>query len=216
MRMPVRINARHSQPKSITCFFRNFDFSALTDHAHPAVRAHINCHCVKRKTAVPHGAQLCVAVQNKALGALFSALTTLSGHHSVYRVITSHLFCFSGGAKCATIQIAQRRSKKKRIMPSKRHQCSKCPKTFGRSNDLKRHVRILHSESGSVPRFACEEKGCEKSFPRAKSLTQHMRIVHKVGLVKFSCMHCPKKFNVKSNMTKHVRRMHSANKVVSE
>lgn len=69
------------------------------------------------------------------------------------------------------------------------HCCEQCAKRFTRSNDLKRHVRRVHSDERP---YACGV--CGKGFATKDELNRHEK-VHKEK--SFECQRCHKKFSRK-------------------
>jgi uncharacterized Zn-finger protein len=81
--------------------------------------------------------------------------------------------------------------------PGKIYTCSTCGKSFSRSTNLTKHMRI-HTD---VRRFACET--CGRAFLHARDLERHT-LTH-TGLRPFACTTCGKAFSRSSDLTTHER-----------
>ncbi|XP_037942855.1 uncharacterized protein LOC119675720 [Teleopsis dalmanni] len=92
---------------------------------------------------------------------------------------------------------------------SKRFLCRKCPRRFMWKENLKSHLRTIHSEyddsnkSDTQRTFDCLE--CKRSFQMQKDLTRHMS-VHKRDALIIKCLFCPRKFYRKENLHMHIKR----------
>ena len=80
--------------------------------------------------------------------------------------------------------------------------CCDCGKTFLHKSELRKH-EIVHSD---LKNFACDL--CPKKFKRLKHLRDHVR-VHSIDAVSYECTYCMKTFNVKSNLTRHIKNCHT-------
>lgn len=85
------------------------------------------------------------------------------------------------------------------FLPPRAHQCLVCDRVFRRRQDYTDHMRI-HED---VKPFACEL--CGKEFRTKRELGSHAR-THEAPHI--NCPYCALSCTNKSNMNKHVRRMH--------
>lgn len=58
----------------------------------------------------------------------------------------------------------------------KRHYCSKCPRSYTRSNDLKKHQKKCIE--GIETNFPCQWENCRKSFMTSQTLKEHVAADH--------------------------------------
>ncbi|CDI97348.1 zinc finger protein 236 [Echinococcus multilocularis] len=79
--------------------------------------------------------------------------------------------------------------------------CSTCTKVFTRPTDLRRHERVHSNERP----FVCEI--CDARFSQSGSLRIHRRIHEESGR-RFKCRVCGVAFFVRSNMLRHMARVH--------
>ena len=84
----------------------------------------------------------------------------------------------------------------------KQFSCGDCGKTFLHKSELRKH-EVVHSD---LKNFECNL--CPKKFKRLKHLRDHAR-VHSINADSYVCTYCTKTFNVKSNLTRHIRNCHT-------
>ena len=85
----------------------------------------------------------------------------------------------------------------------KDYKCEICPKTFGNSHNLNRHVESVHGKK-QIP---C--KLCSKTFKMESYLDIHMKIIHEPKLVK--CEQCEKEFYAQRYLNIHRSTNHGEN-----
>ncbi|KAG7154599.1 Myoneurin-like 5 [Homarus americanus] len=85
----------------------------------------------------------------------------------------------------------------------KPYECDTCKKTFRRSSNLYTHMRIHNIEE---QRHIC--KACNKSFARADKLKDHM--IRHLQIKRYACRLCPKAYNEKRDLTKHLEKVHTS------
>ena len=79
----------------------------------------------------------------------------------------------------------KRAARRQRAAPyAKTHGCPHCPATFGRSNDLRRHVQTVHEKRKD---HQCAH--CPKTFGQEGDLRRHVRVVHEKRR-DYKCPHC--------------------------
>lgn len=85
----------------------------------------------------------------------------------------------------------------------KTYKCEICQEGFARQNELKDHVKIIHSDLSlatvsSSNLFTCKE--CKESFEKMEGLIDHQEDSHD----KFSCYQCDKKMDQKNEFRGHL------------
>ena len=86
--------------------------------------------------------------------------------------------------------------------PDRPFGCPECSTWFGRKDNLKKHIRMIHLNERPFP---CEI--CGYPFQKKDHLHKHIRTVHQRQRP-FACDRCDKTFGQKSDLTKHVRTVH--------
>uniref|UniRef100_A0A182MM09 C2H2-type domain-containing protein n=1 Tax=Anopheles culicifacies TaxID=139723 RepID=A0A182MM09_9DIPT len=77
-------------------------------------------------------------------------------------------------------------------------QCEQCEKWFDCKLNLRKHIRIIHDQSGLHP---CDE--CTHQSITRRALVHHKNRIHKQKQI-FECDHCGKKLNSKFSLREHV------------
>ena len=93
------------------------------------------------------------------------------------------------------------------LKTKKSFSCNQCGKNFTTKNNLNQHIVEVHNKIKNVK---CDQ--CKATFSRRRGLQLHIRSKHDNEL--FQCVYdgCKKSFNIKGNMTKHVKNIHSKEK----
>ncbi|CAM6000997.1 unnamed protein product [Sphagnum balticum] len=75
---------------------------------------------------------------------------------------------------------------------------------FGQSNNLQKHMKIVHAggHSTDVPSFKCAV--CNMAFEGMKPLKKHVRAAHN----QFKCDECEEVFTVRASLRRHTRVIH--------
>ena len=91
-----------------------------------------------------------------------------------------------------------------KLQTKKSFSCDKCGKKFSTKNNLSQHILYVHNK---IQHVKCDQ--CTATFSRRSGLKLHIRSKH--GNELFYCVYdgCKKSFNIKGNMTKHVKNVHS-------
>lgn len=111
-----------------------------------------------------------------------------------------------------------------------REQCPICNQWYSNEKAVREHIRYLHERTQKIPCKICGEElsskpslrshmkmkhetkmyrcnFCDKALPTAIRLKEH-EAMH-TGISLYDCMYCTKEFNMKSNMYKHLKAIHS-------
>ena len=170
------------------------------------------CHVVSSKDALQKATKKCK----------FCCRRTFVSNKELYDHMTSHLFDNNGDQQKVVLKL-------KSMLESKDYKCNHCGACFNRHYDLCLHQRfhaghavfkceyckstfenfkllkehmIRHPE-----KIRCEF--CERSFSRRHHLLRHLQLIHcRMAL----CVHCRKLYANRSQLNKHVRRMHSVSR----
>lgn len=138
-------------------------------------------------------------------GSLFSNSNELVDHHSSSHMERTEFKC----KQCPIICGSKRKLQQHEQLHTgiKPFECEHCHKTFPRKDTLKRH---LLQHTGEKP-FSCPQ--CEGKFSTSSSLILHMTI-HSDDRP-FKCFHCEKSFKRKKDMNRHIRLMHTKERLHS-
>lgn len=83
-----------------------------------------------------------------------------------------------------------------------KYQCDQCGYAATRPENLTKHIESKHLK---LHKWKCEQ--CDKTFIYRPTLKVHIDTVH-LG-IKFPCTLCKSEFNIKGNLTKHMKVYHS-------
>ncbi|CAL4245581.1 unnamed protein product, partial [Meganyctiphanes norvegica] len=87
----------------------------------------------------------------------------------------------------------------------KPYKCVTCNKAFSRTSNLYAHMRIHNTED---QKLSCNV--CHKTFARTDKLKDHM--IRHLRIKRFACRLCPKAYNEKRDLTKHLEKIHNGSK----
>ena len=78
--------------------------------------------------------------------------------------------------------------------------CQLCPKIFTKKSNLRKHLRIIHSETT----YSCPD--CDLRFIHHRNMKKHRKVVH--NGVCYQCTQCECNFRSKYNLNRHTRKKH--------
>ena len=84
--------------------------------------------------------------------------------------------------------------------------CPHCPATFNRADNLKKHIKNIHSSPASKKSFTCAL--CPKSFSELKNLKRHIHQSHQ-QTNRFKCPHCKAEYSREDNLDLHLKVKHA-------
>ena len=89
------------------------------------------------------------------------------------------------------------------------HNCPACNRTFSTSQYLMLPLKDIHTKEVRVEKSGRTVLKCEMcSYESNRHMRRHMRMVHIKGDKKFRCERCPYATALKSDLKKHVERVH--------
>ena len=92
--------------------------------------------------------------------------------------------------------------------PTPPRACPHCPATFNRADNLKKHIKNIHSSPASKKSFTCAL--CPKSFSELKNLKRHILHSHQQKQThRFKCPHCKAEYSIKGNLDRHLKVKHA-------
>ena len=98
--------------------------------------------------------------------------------------------------KCLGLILTNSRDHHKSICLNKRIHCLKCSFSTNRTDGLKRHIYNQHT----LATIKCDS--CDEMFKTTQSKEKHMERIH--GYLRFPCPHCPKGFDRKYYLDRHI------------
>merc|ERR1712154_646003 len=117
-----------------------------------------------------------------------------------------HVCSFDGCSKAfgnrRNLLIHERIHRKERC-----EKCNFCDKSFTDPSTLRYHIKTVHNNGDSTKPFVCRQ--CHKGFNKRTFLQNHL-LTHlpKNDRNLFDCTHCNASFATKSNLNRHVKRLH--------
>ena len=91
-------------------------------------------------------------------------------------------------------------------------QCHLCQMTFSDQSAVSAHFDTAHAQSSTKTENPDARHKCEvcgRKFTQKSNLTQHLRTVHSAGNPTYKCKICGKQFNEKRNLVLHLRNDHN-------
>ena len=93
---------------------------------------------------------------------------------------------------------------------NKKYRCISCGKSFSQSQNLKRHINLVHKGQKE-----CKCETCGKFFALTQHLKRHILTVHE-GHKDYKCDFCGKTFTQGEGLKRHVNKIHSENLNVTD
>jgi len=108
--------------------------------------------------------------------------------------------------ECEAEAVNDSKKAKKKSSVVKIYKCEICAKEFPKVGTLNRHIREVHNKDKNRSSQHCTCTTCGKNFSRSDRLTTHMRI--HAGDMPYKCQYCDKCWMFKSELTKHLLKVH--------
>ena len=93
---------------------------------------------------------------------------------------------------------------------NKKYRCISCGKSFSQSQNLKRHINLVHKGQKE-----CKCETCGKFFALTQHLKRHILTVHE-GHKDYKCDFCGKTFTQGEGLKRHVNKIHYENLNVTD
>ena len=104
--------------------------------------------------------------------------------------------------------VKHKQDKLQGIERTKLLKCDFCENTFSDNNNLKTHIKNIHSDEGK--RQNCSQ--CKLTFANTTNLKRHLKTIHE-GKKDFQCGFCPKNYAAKCDLKRHEMNVHAGDTI---